>query len=260
MNNKFVKVIIVLLIVILPLISSKANAGVIFTDDVWGLEMIDSSNTSARFKVDTDDNVTQRFLNFTTDDTDYKHLYTYEVKVTQDGKDIKYYIEFPGGGNLPLACDQTGMPYTSYSEGSTSCKVPLFSTGQVYSIKIPLEEIDKTKEVQVTITKYTGEPYVSTVASCMITAGIHGYAYQGMYTGALFNDRIISLDDLTEEQRKAIEEYENQIVAKDDLKDEKGSWIEGILADIILGFGQLIQWLAEKAFGLDSKGNNILID
>ena len=191
----------------------------------------------------------------------------YHVKVTMEyeGKETqpKYELVTTNLGIVPLLGkkDSSGQGYvvpdvfdTHYDTDNREVDIPVFE-GEVIELNLMQESLKKGATIKVSLDSYMGETYyASPIASSIITNDLKENA--DTFTYKMENENFV-LDE-EDFENDYLTKYKKAAMGESYDAEEKGSWIEGILADIILGFGQIIQYLAELAFGLSSSGNNHL--
>jgi len=231
-----------------------------------GLNIISSSSGTLEAKISTDNAVYYRTtVKFSGIGNELKH-YHVKVTMTYEGKETrpKYELKTTNDGIVPLiAKEGSGGKYVvvpdvfqeDYDRTNREVDIPIFD-GEVIDIVFLQESLRKGAEIKVEITPFSGGGiYASPIPTSVITSDIDGSA--DTHTYRMENeDFVADLDDNYE--RDYLIKYKKTALGESYDAEEKGSWIEGILADIILGFGQIIQYIAELAFGLSSSGDNHL--
>lgn len=204
-------------------------------------------------------------ITFTGIGNELKH---YRVKVTMEyeGKETqpKYELVTTNMGIVPLIAKKdpsSGQYYvepdvfaSTYDNDSREVDIPVFE-GEVIEVNLMQESLKKGATIKISLDSFTGETvYASPIASSIITNDLKENA--DTFTYKMENeDFVVDEEDFEDGY---LTKYKKTAMGESYDAEEKGSWIEGILADIILGFGQIIQYIAELAFGLSSSGNNHL--
>ncbi len=264
MNNKNILKLIMLCFafaVVLPLLFTKAFAQPSIEPSLVVSHGLDktSENTNGNYSVTykIKDNINIGDLDFTLNGFSDG---LYNVTVTSGGKDIKYVMTYDASSVVPLAVSQdagsnTFSPITIPQDGKTAIDVVMKGnegdTGTIYSISIREYGLKIDDDVTITITKDTNFTayYVGDVASDLISnankSALSGDSYASHIKSHYGDNNVKSLDE------ELITKYKVAAVGEDDDDEEpKGSWIEGIMANMILAFGRIIQFISEQSLGL----------
>jgi hypothetical protein len=187
----------------------------------------------------------------------------YNVKVLCNGKEITYTLLADSYTEIPLAVANTGntgfLPITVPTEGSTAVDVVL--NDRMYpTINTSGVQFKAGDKVTIVLTKDNSSQayYPSNVSSAFISnhdqGAASGKSYGSVVEGLYRGTEVKSLDEDT------IETYKQSAADATEEKDsEPGSFIEGIIANLIIAFGELFQFLAERAFGF-TKHNTLSLD